>query len=473
MLLSVLFLVFCLTWGVKARNPVSRPDNLEEEEENAYYESNYTSPNNEEEWTMDSTIEPNFVPVPGQNNMYMVLDDNGKIKEYAKRIKNVDGSYAWQYLDDPNIPDKYEKVDGSNGVYKVTDKKGRTTYYKFVRNKNSGYSVTGKSVDSFSFVKCDKNGKPLDEGQKADKVDTKKYKKVTENVYAVYDDNHVKTGYRKRVKTNQGYVWKECEAPKGSVSTSSNFRDLNEAETSAATNSNQQTSSIRTDSTQQNTSETTKKDTKKDGSYTITETQVETKTKNGQTITYQTILKKTYDKYGKLKQTKKEGPYEVSRTANGGGSAPDQNKIESSLDAEYTRVKGSVSYDTNKANEVLAKLNAQRKENGLNTLTMQKNSEAYQLACIKAADMALYNYSSSTSPMYGTLESMLSRWGIHSGNPSENIWRASTKTAEEIHSRFQANEGSRKVRMSSGYTQVGIAVVEKNGQTHVAEVYLK
>ena len=56
---------------------------------------------------------------------------------------------------------------------------------------------------------------------------------------------------------------------------------------------------------------------------------------------------------------------------------------------------------------------------------------------------------------------------------SENIWKASTKTAAQIHTRFQANTGSRKVRMSSGYTEVGIAIVEKNNQTYVAEIYLK
>ena len=56
-------------------------------------------------------------------------------------------------------------------------------------------------------------------------------------------------------------------------------------------------------------------------------------------------------------------------------------------------------------------------------------------------------------------------------NPSENIWKASAKSASQIHTRFQANEDSRKIRMSK-YKEVGIAVVEMNGQTYVAEIYL-
>ena len=67
----------------------------------------------------------------------------------------------------------------------------------------------------------------------------------------------------------------------------------------------------------------------------------------------------------------------------------------------------------------------------------------------------------------------LSRYHCTTSHASENIWKASTKTAAQIHTRFQANTGSRKVRMSSGYTEVGIAIVEKNNQTYVAEIYLK
>lgn len=181
----------------------------------------------------------------------------------------------------------------------------------------------------------------------------------------------------------------------------------------------------------------------------------------------------TYSKDGVLLSTKKDGPYEVSRVAATGETAKaDQSKIASTLDGELSRVSAKVAFDTNKANEVLAKLNAERKNQGLNTLSMSASSEAYKIACIRAADMAIYDHSSS-SPMYGDLNALVSRYHCTTSHASENIWKASTKTAAQIHTRFQANTGSRKVRMSSGYTEVGIAIVEKNNQTYVAEIYLK
>jgi len=66
----------------------------------------------------------------------------------------------------------------------------------------------------------------------------------------------------------------------------------------------------------------------------------------------------------------------------------------------------------------------------------------------------------------------MSRFGISGSNPSENLWKATVKSADEIHTRFQANESSRKTRMANAYTSVGIAVVEKNGYTYVVEIYL-
>ena len=94
-------------------------------------------------------------------------------------------------------------------------------------------------------------------------------------------------------------------------------------------------------------------------------------------------------------------------------------KIKSTLDKELARVSSRVEFDTKKANDVLTKLNAQRKSEGLSSLSMDTSSEAYKLACIRAADMAIYDYSSSTSPMYGTLNDMCNLWKISSSHPSE------------------------------------------------------
>lgn len=179
-----------------------------------------------------------------------------------------------------------------------------------------------------------------------------------------------------------------------------------------------------------------------------------------------------YKKDGTLLKTKKIGPQVINKETLTAADSPDKSKIKSTLDKELARVSSRVEFDTKKANDVLTKLNAQRKSEGLSSLSMDTSSEAYKLACIRAADMAIYDYSSSTSPMYGTLNDMCNLWKISSSHPSENIWKAPSKTADEIHSRFQSNDGSRKIRMSNGYSNVGIAVIEKNGNTYIAEIYL-
>ena len=122
-----LLTIFFVTWGVKAKTPINRPSNLEEEQETPWYENKYTSPQAGEEWTLDPEIPLNYIPVPGQDELYMVVDDSGKIIGYRHRTKQADGTWVWEDVN-PDIPDNYEKVDGLENVYKVTDANGKTSY---------------------------------------------------------------------------------------------------------------------------------------------------------------------------------------------------------------------------------------------------------------------------------------------------------------------------------------------------------
>ena len=449
--LCSLLTVFAVSWGVKAQSPINRPSNLDEEEETPWYESRYTSPQADEEWILDPEIPLNYIPVPGEDELYMVVDDNGNITGYRRRTKQADGSWLWEDVN-PDIPDNYEKVEGLENVYKVTNEDGSVSYFLYVRN----------SDDTFAFVPVDENGTPLDDGKNADTIE-ENYVHVDGNIYAVYDENNVKMGYRERVKQDNGsYIWKVCEEP-SSVSNDGLSAIL------GGSSSGSSASGIQSEGSSNNSN----KVVNSDGSYTVTETSTNTEIKDGYTITYQTTVKKTYDANGNLISTKKDGPYEISRVTAGNSATVDKSRIASTLDGELSRVSSTVTFDTSKAKEVLTKLNAQRKSNGLAALSMDTNSEAYKLACIRAADMAIYDHSSSSSPMYGTLEDMVKKWSLSTSHASENIWKASSKSASEIHTRFQSNSGSQKIRMSSGYSEVGIAIVEKNGQTYIAEIYLK
>lgn len=439
----LLLTVFFLTWGIKVKTPVNRPENVEDAEELPWYESDYTSPVADEEWYLDPTIPDEYVPVPGEDDLFMVVDNDGTITGYRRRTLQDDGTWTWENVN-PDIPDNYELVAGTDNLYKVTDADGKVSYFLYIRNEDN----------SFCFVACDEAGVPYYNGEDAEVI-ASNYIHEDGNVYSVYNVNGVKEGYAERVKTESGsYIWISSEAPLSKTPSGSDDEE-NEAEPPVTENAD----------TQQNIPVS--------GTYIVTNKSTNTVTENGYNVTYETIIYNTYDSNGTLLFTRKEGPYEISRVKADAAEKPNQDMIQDTLDGEYQRVSAQVTYDTEKAQNVLTKLNAERANQGLPGLTMSTDTEAYKLACIRVADMAIYHYSASESPLYGTLDDMITRWHCQTAGASENIWKAGNKTADEIHTRLQAYDGSRNVRMSESYTEVGIAIVEKDGEVYIAEVYLR
>lgn len=110
----ILLSVFFTIWGVKMKHPINRPENVKEDTETPWYETKYQAPKADDEWTLDPEIPLNYIPVPGEDELYMVVDDSGNITNYRKRVKQADGSWVWQDVN-PDIPDNYEKVDDHEG----------------------------------------------------------------------------------------------------------------------------------------------------------------------------------------------------------------------------------------------------------------------------------------------------------------------------------------------------------------------
>ena len=106
-------------------------------------------------------------------------------------------------------------------------------------------------------------------------------------------------------------------------------------------------------------------------------------------------------------------------------------------------------------------------------MSMSGSSEAYKLACIRAADMAIYDHSSSSSPMYGTLDDMVSRWGVSCNLAYENILKTYGKNAQSINRRFESDPTASANMMADSVTSVGIAVVNANNQQYIAEIFLE
>lgn len=90
--LLLLISIFFVTWSVKIRTAINQPENTLAGHEIPWYESRYSTPIASDDWTLDPEIPDNYVPVPGEEEMYMVVDNSGEIINYRKRMKQIDGS---------------------------------------------------------------------------------------------------------------------------------------------------------------------------------------------------------------------------------------------------------------------------------------------------------------------------------------------------------------------------------------------
>lgn len=484
-----LFLTFLLllatwftAWGVKAKTPVGRPQNLQEESTEKWYESSYTAPKVSDEWRLDKSIPANYVPVPGEDNLFMVIDDSGSIKGYRQRSQMADGTWIWSDVN-PDIPDNYEKVDGLEDVYMVKNENGEVSYVKYIRN----------SDDTFCFVAVNDKGEPLDLEDNADKIPGN-YVHESGNIYALYNDDGVLVGYRERVQNSDGtYAWEVSDPPENKLAmyqngfgqTLQNAQDAANSVGGGGDGGGQQQASGGDNVVyvlpgdiiySENEPTQASREDNGDGTYTQTDTEITTRIEDGYRVTYQTDVITVMDiKTGEIISTKVNPEREVKREKLTGSEADPQSRINSTdtLDEEFSRVSGKVSFNSGTEQDVVAKLNAERAKQGKPPLAVDTSGQLHQLASVKAADMAVYSYSGNDSPTYGSLGDMVSKWNVNVGNVNMDTLTCTSKGAGEIHTRLQTDEASRNIRMSEDYSGVAVAVAQKDGQDYVAEIFVE
>lgn len=494
----LLFSSFLCVWTYKIKTPINRPD-----EYAAGYDPNAGAWWNtgtikvDDSWRLDPEIPLNYLPVPGEDELYMVVDNDGKIIGYRRRIKQIDGSWKWEDVN-PDIPENYEPVEGLENVYKVTMEDGTVKYFKYIRNDD----------DTFAFVEVDENGNEINLNRDATTIDGK-HVHITGNVYSRLNDNGVVIGYDKRVDNGDGtFSWMSTELPSlpgmsmeslgggmgkrslsgGSLDTSDFDRmaqNMQDANNAAANSKDIYNVDVTVNEPGVNvpggggnitdiTPSTPTIVNNEDGTHTEIETVRETKNIDGYTSTYETYVKKTYDDAGNLISTISEGPYEVSTTQNlikeTEPVQADASQKLPTLSEEYARVTGSYSYLTELEGNVFTLLNAQRTSNGIPAL--QQTETAMQIAMLRAADMAGFDTSDQALPTYGNLGSMISEYSVQSTAPGENLWKSVARSADDIHTRFQALDSARNTRMNEKATQYGVGIVEKNGYYYICEVLL-
>lgn len=527
LLALIVALVFCFfsSWLYKMNNPESRPDAYQEgvrQSAGSWY-SQATLNDKEENWTLDKTIPANYIPVLGMEEVYMVVDNNGKILKYRKRTKQIDGTWKWEDYN-PDIPIGYEPVPGLENVYKVTQEDGTVKYYKYIRNDD----------DTYAFVEVDKHGNELNKNRDASTVDGL-HVHIKGNLYERLNEHGVVIGYDKRVANADGtFSWLDAEMPEASDDSklqqlqsewalnqggsgssdlqvpqledpsidipsmsqpSINVTDqgsgidqatldkfaqiLKDALANANLNGGQ-TATPQTDYSifggmdagDPATPEAPVVINNPDGTHTEEITTKETKNIDGNTITYETYVKNTYDADGNLIKTQTDGPYEVDATT----QAPkeetpqtgDRSQKKATLKEEVYRVVSGYQYDTDKAEKVYVYLNAQRAQNGLSSVPVSESLT--RLAMLRAADMANYDTSNAKLPTYGSLGTMMAEYNVASYVPGENMWKTVERSADDIHSRMQALDSSRKTRMDGSISGYGCAICVKNGNMYFCEI---
>ena len=210
-----------------------------------------------------------------------------------------------------------------------------------------------------------------------------------------------------------------------------------------------------------------------DGTYTVTQHIINTETVNGQKVTTEVTVTKTYDANGDIISSISSEPTEVAREDLKTSEQPDEAVTASGIQEESARVSSSFIYDTKKSQDILSLLNAERGKQGAPQLRLDTSGLAHTIATIKAGDMAAYDYAAQDSPLYGSMRDFLAKYAIKvDAEPAMNVMKSSAISAENAHMKFQSDTESRTKRMSPTYTTVGIAAVEEDGMNYIAEVYM-
>ena len=289
-------------------------------------------------WSLkDMDVPENYKPVPGQSNLFMVVDTNGRIICYMRREKQIDGSWKWEQVN-PDIPENYEAVEGLEDVYRVTDEEGNVSYYKYIRNED----------DTFAFIPCDEKGNPI--GRKADAttIDSR-HVNITGNIYSLLNEHGVVIGYQRRKEKEDGsFVWEDVPdfdemakrlkesgnkgnsskvdmdklyrkiCPKNRAQALKNLKVPDILETPILTDPGDPDPVIRIEISWQNnggqvsaTPGQTTVINNADGSVTKTQIVRETRTEDGRKTTYESKVTQVFNEDGTLRESKTDGPYPV------------------------------------------------------------------------------------------------------------------------------------------------------------------
>jgi len=221
-LFTVLALAFAGSWIYKLKTPGTRPDSYMGGLTGNFWWNSIGEAEEEvnTNWKLSEGVPNNYIPVPGEKDLYMVVDNDGYITGYKRHVKSeATGEWSWEDVN-PDIPENYEAVPNLKDVYKVTYDDGSVKYFKYVRNKD----------DTYAFVEVDAKGNMIGYNNPEGSEIPSNYERVNKNQYAVKDNNGVTIAFKERVvdpTSSSGFKWEDIDEADLSITTANALTGFN------------------------------------------------------------------------------------------------------------------------------------------------------------------------------------------------------------------------------------------------------
>jgi|GEM_PF-329027 len=112
-------------------------------------------------------------------------------------------------------------------------------------------------------------------------------------------------------------------------------------------------------------------------------------------------------------------------------------------------------------------INQERSQAGLPLISA--DAQLNRVARLKAKDFVENNYFSHTSPLYGSLKEMLTRFGVKYNSAGENL--ALSSTVARAHAALMRSPGNKANILSSKWQKVGIGIAVKGSYRYYVQIY--
>ena len=118
-ILAVMLVVLGCVWFFKSTTPTEeRNDTVNITEDDKWWDTSLLSNiKTDTAWMLDPEIPVNYIPVIDQEEVYMVLNDDGTINRYRRRYKDEEGDWVWEDIIEDDMPVSFKPVPGEDNIF--------------------------------------------------------------------------------------------------------------------------------------------------------------------------------------------------------------------------------------------------------------------------------------------------------------------------------------------------------------------